>query len=544
MGYQYTEKRYNVIKLSSLEEFVNIRGGINGNRQDVYFIRAVGAGAAFAGEVTAMDREMTRRMDAGWVVYNRVGMFPTSIPMEETSVYTACYDTWDTGGKQNLYTKTFGEMSGLGAILSTACGQVLDIWRQYHPGVSGSMERNFVSKLLYWTDRMASVYLQPWDSGKPMKFVAQGIVKEQGYLFCYFLTLLGIDVLLLQTETDIDEKLDGLHLSAQFVLGEKRAVSLDTYRREAYSPAGSGQSVATLPGTAHSGNGIQSGAAGNNEASLPVSDGADRPVRVVIPPRPGRRTSASPQTGSAVSGSHAGGGTGALSVGGRERTFAGNNRTPVSAQSGRGGVGSSRNLAGTVQGMPARELTFEELARKASSVVMITLYDGGGEIVGTGSGIMIGRGGYILTNHHVACHGRRYSVRIENDETVYDTDEMIKYNQVLDLAVIRIHRELQPLSVYRGREPLVRGQKVVAIGSPLGLFNSVSDGIIAGFRNIEDVDMIQYTAPVTGGSSGGAVLNMYGEVIGIHHGSFGEGLNLGLAIGYEFINTFAGGFYT
>ncbi len=107
-------------------------------------------------------------------------------------------------------------------------------------------------------------------------------------------------------------------------------------------------------------------------------------MRVVIPPRPGRRTSASPQTGSAVSGSHAGGGTGALSVGGRERTFAGNNRTPVSAQSGRGGVGSSRNLAGTVQGMPARELTFEELARKASSVVMITLYDGGGEIVGTG----------------------------------------------------------------------------------------------------------------------------------------------------------------
>lgn len=542
MGYAYMEKRYNVIKLSSLEEFVNVRGGINGNRQDVYFIRAVGAGAGFVGEVSAMDREMTRRMDSGQMVYHRVGMFPTSIPMEETATYTACYDTWDAGGRQNLYTNMFGETSGLGTILSRACGEVLDIWRQHHAGFSSSMERNFVSKLLYWTDTMASVYLRQYHSGKAMKFAAQGIVKEQGYFFCYFLTLLGIDVLLLQTEADIDGKLDGLHLSAHFVLGEKRAVALDTYHREAYSSSGRGQEVS---GSVHPGNGMQPAAARGGETSPPSSGSGDRPIRVVIPARPGRRTSASPQTGPASSGFPAGGGTGALSVGGRENrhALAGNSRMPAAAGSGRGGAGSSRNLAGTDQGIPSRELTFEELARKASSVVMITLYDGGGEIVGTGSGIMIGRGGYILTNHHVACHGRRYSVRIENDETVYHTDEIIKYNQVLDLAVIRIQRELQPLPVYRGREPLVRGQKVVAIGSPLGLFNSVSDGIIAGFRNIEDVDMIQYTAPVTGGSSGGAVLNMYGEVIGIHHGSFGEGLNLGLAIGYEFINTFAGGFY-
>lgn len=88
----------------------------------------------------------------------------------------------------------------------------------------------------------------------------------------------------------------------------------------------------------------------------------------------------------------------------------------------------------------------------------------------------------------------------------------------------------------------MRGQKVVAIGSPLGLFNSVSDGIISGFRVIDDVDMIQFTAPISHGSSGGALLNMYGEVIGISTAGIDEGQNINLAMGYECINLFVQGF--
>ncbi len=155
---------------------------------------------------------------------------------------------------------------------------------------------------------------------------------------------------------------------------------------------------------------------------------------------------------------------------------------------------------------------------------------------------MVGRDGFILTNNHVASGGRYYSVRIEDDDQVYTTDEVIKYNSVLDLAVIRIQRRLNPIPVYKGRQKLVRGQKVVAIGSPLGLFNSVSDGIISGFRVIDNVDMIQFTAPTSHGSSGGAVLNMYGEVIGISTAGFDSGQNINLAVGYESINMFIKGF--
>ncbi len=173
---------------------------------------------------------------------------------------------------------------------------------------------------------------------------------------------------------------------------------------------------------------------------------------------------------------------------------------------------------------------------------MIAVRNKKGEVISTGSGIMVGRAGYILTNNHVACGGVAYSVRIEDDEQTYETDEIIKYNPVLDLAVIRIDRTLKPLPVYQGKKDLVRGQKVVAIGSPLGLFNSVSDGIISGFRKIDDVDMIQFTAPTSHGSSGGAVLNMFGEVIGISTAGFADGQNINLAVGYQNINNFVRGF--
>ena len=165
-----------------------------------------------------------------------------------------------------------------------------------------------------------------------------------------------------------------------------------------------------------------------------------------------------------------------------------------------------------------------------------------GETVGSGSGIMIGPDGFILTNKHVVDAGAFFSVKIENDEAVYNTDEIIKYNTVTDMAIIRIQRKLMPLPVYNGKQKLARGQKVVAIGSPLGLFNSVSDGIISGMRSIRDIEMIQFTAPISHGSSGGALLNMYGEVIGLSTAGIDEGQNINLAVGYEYINPFIMGF--
>jgi len=224
---------------------------------------------------------------------------------------------------------------------------------------------------------------------------------------------------------------------------------------------------------------------------------------------------------------------------------------PRRPSSGKARAGHEQPGTGIRAGMPQipsapagerREKSYEELAQLAASVVLIAVHNRTGDVIGTGSGIMVGKKGYILTNNHVASGGVFYSVKIENDDQIYETQEVIKYHSVLDLALIRIPRELKPIPVYNGSKKLVRGQRVVAIGSPLGLFNSVSDGIVSGFRVIDQVDMIQFTAPTSHGSSGGALLNMYGEVIGISTAGIVEGQNINLAVGYEDINVFIRGF--
>jgi S1-C subfamily serine protease len=188
------------------------------------------------------------------------------------------------------------------------------------------------------------------------------------------------------------------------------------------------------------------------------------------------------------------------------------------------------------------ELSYEALARLAKSVVMIGVYDRDGEFKGSGSGIAISRDGYILTNLHVLSDGQIYAVRLENDEQVYPAYQIIKYHTQFNLAVIKIDKNLDPLRIYDGRSELVRGQKIIAIGSPMGLFNSVSDGIIAGFRKSETQEYIQFTAAVSDGSCGGALLNTYGEVIGINTAHIIKGENINLAVSYKQILPFILGF--
>lgn len=577
MEYNYIEKRYNVMGLSSIEAFASIKGGMNGNCKDVYFLRVTGINAAFMKDVERMDEAQTGKMLLGQGIYNRVGVFPKNIGADAAAIYTGCYQKWVDSGRTKLYTRKAGEQSGVGELLSASCKKVLEVYHVCNPNVNASIEKNFVIKLLYWLDELAYEYLKSWNPKLSMKFVAQGIAKEQEYFFCYLLTLLGIDVLLLQNEADIDERLEGLHLSRQITLGEKKAVVLEAYDRQKCenkkngSDRENGQAPmealpgqrprVTIPpmrrGSANRNTGMGNGSTAGSNGNGGWNTGANAGT--------GGSGSGGCNTGAnaGAGGSESGGwnaGTG--SNGGNTRPGAGlngnsgrntgagagtaggttwNTGPGVAGNAGFGGREAGR-ISSPAAGRGGQELGFEELALRASSVVMIAIHDRKGDIIGSGSGIMIGRDGYILTNNHVARGGSFYSVRIENDDTMYKTDEIIKYNSLLDLAVIRIDRKLQPLPIYRGSRPLVRGQKVVAIGSPLGLFNSVSDGIISGFRRMNDVDMIQFTAPISHGSSGGALLNMYGEVIGVSTAGFDEGQNINLAVGYEFINTFVRGF--
>ncbi|MDO4261176.1 MAG: trypsin-like peptidase domain-containing protein [Eubacteriales bacterium] len=484
--------RHNQMKISSMEGFANVRGGFFGGQKDVCFVRALGVSGDYGREVLRMDGLLRERAAAGQCGYRRVTGLPRLTSVEDAQRYGSAFrQLKDSGLAVTERTAGDGELQ---RILGKACRQVAALYRETGESVTESMENSFGAKLLYWFDRTEPDLPSSWSPRLSVKLAAQNITKKQEYLFCYMLTLVGTDVLLLQSRGDVDGQMDALGLSRKLALGEFRDVQIPEFSENSELPERTPAAGMEPPPAA-----ARPGGAGNR---IPASF-LRRPERDCRDA--GRRQAAKAPPAAA--------------------------RPSVSAPARSGGTEALR-----------REMESEELARLAASVVMIAIHNGRREVVGTGSGIMIGSGGYILTNHHVASGGRYYSVRIEDEEQTWMTDEIIKYNPVLDLAVIRIDRKLDPLPVYQGEKKLVRGQKVVAIGSPLGMFNSVSDGIISGFRHFENVDMIQFTAPISHGSSGGAVLNLYGEVIGISTAGIDSGQNINLAVGYEWINNFVRGF--
>ena len=490
MGNEITY-RHNIMEIKSIEAFMSIKGGFNHPVRDVDFVRAIGGRAQFADVIRKMDQTMGREMASGQLRYRRVKKLPSLTGVQDPAFYAGAYDTWKSDGAVVLRNVTFGGI--FADVFSQAVRQVIDVFEKSRNNSSASIVRNFVAKLMYWFDGQAAELVSGWDERAIIKVVAENVLKEQEYLFYYFLTLLGCDVLLLQYKKDMQAPEVLKVLSSELVLG-----SFDTCALPEYVPYVHEEKTAE-----------------------------SRPVKVIIPERKGRRSA------------RAASGTG-KGADAQRANAPGADMQRVNVP----GANVQRTNANRPAPAADVEKGFEELAQLASSIVMISVHDHRGEIMSTGSGIMIGRGGYILTNNHVASGGVFYSVSIEDDDETYQTDEVIKYNGTLDLAVIRIQRQLDPLPIYRGRKKLVRGQKVVAIGSPLGLFNSVSDGIISGFRKIRDIDMIQFTAPISPGSSGGAVLNMQGEVIGISTAGIDSGQNINLAVGYENILMFANGFFS
>lgn len=484
--------RRHAMEIASVEAFMNVKGGFYQGCKDVYFLRMIGVSRTMLAEIQQMDRILTEQMNKGWGFYIRCSSLPRLAAMDDVEFYSGCYEEWLSSGKRSAPIKAAMEDQQLRHIIGGACAEILGLLEKGKQGVNSSIGKNFIVKVLFWLDQTVFLALQNWKPEHSMKVVCTDIFRQQEYLFFYLLTRLGFDVLLLQAKQDISPELERLGLSRKCTAADSGQYEVPEYQPERYQKAG--------------------GSNAQNE----TEDAFDRKLQAGAAP-------------AAVN----------VRVPKRDR------RTKEMLNSRYHQENREQCLSG-VRELAVRssrkELTYEELAQLASSVVQIMIHDGRGEVIGGGSGIMIGREGYILTNNHVACRGKFYSVRIEEDDGVYQTDEMIKYNSVLDLAVIRIERALQPLPVYSGEKKLVRGQRVVAIGSPLGLFNSVSDGIISGFRVVEGVDMIQFTAPISNGSSGGAVLNMHGEVIGISTAGFDAGQNINLAVGYEYIRNFVQGF--
>ncbi|MDA3915511.1 MAG: Do family serine endopeptidase [Deltaproteobacteria bacterium] len=149
-----------------------------------------------------------------------------------------------------------------------------------------------------------------------------------------------------------------------------------------------------------------------------------------------------------------------------------------------------------------------------------------------GSGFVISKDGYIVTNNHVIKDADQIKV-ILHDKTQYDA-EIIGTDPVTDLALIKIKEEnLAPLKFGSSSKTEV-GSWVVAIGSPFGLEQTVTAGIVSAKGRIIGSgpydDFIQTDASINPGNSGGPLLNLKGEVIGINTAIIRSGQGIGFAI--------------
>ncbi len=151
-----------------------------------------------------------------------------------------------------------------------------------------------------------------------------------------------------------------------------------------------------------------------------------------------------------------------------------------------------------------------------------------------GSGFIINRDGYIITNDHVVRDAESIQVKLSN-ESVHDA-KIIGSDPKTDIAVIKITvKDPLPVAVLGDSDKLQVGQWAIAIGNPFGLDRTVTVGVVSatgrsnmGIETYEN--FIQTDASINPGNSGGPLLNVHGEVIGINTAIVAAGQGIGFAI--------------
>ena len=166
------------------------------------------------------------------------------------------------------------------------------------------------------------------------------------------------------------------------------------------------------------------------------------------------------------------------------------------------------------------------------SIARITVFDVGGRAVGIGSGVVIAPG-TLITNCHVATAGGTLAVRVGAESL---TAHVEVADEEYDLCRLSVTGLSAPAVTIGTVESLKTGQKVYAIGAPAGLDLTISDGIVSSLRDVPQGKVIQTTAPISPGSSGGGLFDAYGRLVGIMTFQHRYGQNLNFAIPADWLN--------
>jgi hypothetical protein len=190
-------------------------------------------------------------------------------------------------------------------------------------------------------------------------------------------------------------------------------------------------------------------------------------------------------------------------------------------------------LAGIVgaQSAPARKDIPTIVKASDGAIVIIVIKTPNEKVTIIGTGFIVTGDGLIVTNFHVIEHGSGGIVKFP-DGSALPIDGVVVADKVRDLAIIKIHGKAFKTLALGNSDRIQIGEEVVAIGNPLGLGLTVSSGILSGIRTDmeEGGKLLQTTAPISRGNSGGPLINMFGEVVGINVAYREGGQNLNFAI--------------
>ena len=171
----------------------------------------------------------------------------------------------------------------------------------------------------------------------------------------------------------------------------------------------------------------------------------------------------------------------------------------------------------TISAASGEPMTPTEIYQKCVPSI-VSLWAEGDEASSPGTGIVMSADGYLLTNAHVVANSRTVYAAFY-DDTILEA-KLVGADADADVAVLKVEASNLTPAEFGDSDQLLCGDMVVAIGDPLGYRTSITQGIVSALNrivNVDGVDMevIQTSAPINFGNSGGALINDHGQVVGI-----------------------------
>lgn len=182
----------------------------------------------------------------------------------------------------------------------------------------------------------------------------------------------------------------------------------------------------------------------------------------------------------------------------------------------------------SASGARSAEQVFADVA---GSIVRVQVADANGRLLHQGSGVVIDSG-RVVTNCHVARGGTKITVK---GAGVFQPASLSVADEEFDLCTLNVSGLDAPAVPVGSAIDLRPGQRVYAVGAPMGLELTISEGIVSALREVSEGKMIQTTAPVSSGSSGGGLFNAEGYLVGIITFQHRYGQNLNFAVPADWI---------